>query len=989
MPQKPEPVKKKEEIKNIVKVVSQKEKFDLLLFGPTCGKCPHCGGGNITDTTVNAHVKTIRTLCTPRFVQGMGMKCETCTDKKGWQTFESTYVATLPPNYRAMLNAQVVGASDGICMDLVVQMRLGSTASALEKTSRANLLRWRNDVVKSDYDRRVEQTRLSYGEYHGLVVELTVPPLNDLWVAKSSSITNAFLRDYINHKEHLLREMATLKSDFALAADHQYKVVRKVQGKKATQSFSIVGDGGVVLGYYVVPDTNMKWVHEAFVEIVHRHKAILDAESRMCIQQGELPPIIYVDTNCCGSNGRDDANKWLYGMLKKLDAFHLTDRVAKQINSEHPRKGELMSQLSKCIFTTSQEDAKALEEAREEGGVSDLTKNQKKADRSKYVRRVIQFPKKIVAKILLLFKKEIAIDRQAILQHQRDGDPCVDISPAHPAYPLITKKVSQCAIRQCTHILNGCVHDEEAVNLSVGPSDYRNTGIFLNTNRSTRGTNKVESLHSMLDKSFYPVSNNIRELLFDARAHWAITNYNRIRLKNMGRPTLEPGVAPSEDDSIPLLVESTTLKFGFQYFNYVENKMEDEIDDAVLEALDADTHDTVDILDEPEMEYVDADDDTDVATVQTSLGDYTPDINLDIPDSVDAEALKRIGEEMDTEAVCNIASIPTVPAPLGDMDLGFGDALAECNEMSDLMGQAAGMDTQALFGDIDLLSQNNANERRNVATRRARSQQQQGNDVGPGYNNEMETKWIELWGDGPNPLDGVAFRTWYYDKKKLYRIWMLRTLLEAEQNNLPAPPLHNITYDATKKWADKMKGLSNIALTTGALNAITGVLVQQFDSIMNASTEAENVGPFENDGGLGVAVDQSTLQLNVTSTASENQFRPPTSDAVKTMMPTKKRKAAIALKQVDLELQERQARARLLMEVHQIAADSKEGGKRRCTVCNKYFVFEFGDVPHMKKRKFCPLADDHSIYHGHKESERLKQNERMKRKRAEQRHNKI
>ena len=60
-------------------------------------------------------------------------------------------------------------------------------------------------------------------------------------------------------------------------------------------------------------------------------------------------------------------------MLKKLDAFHLINRIGRQINSEHPRKGNLTSQLSQCIFTSSQEDTAALESARQEGNIANLS----------------------------------------------------------------------------------------------------------------------------------------------------------------------------------------------------------------------------------------------------------------------------------------------------------------------------------------------------------------------------------------------------------------------------------------------------------------------------------------------------------------------------------------------------------------------------------------------------------------------------------------
>lgn len=60
-----------------------------------------------------------------------------------------------------------------------------------------------------------------------------------------------------------------------------------------------------------------------------------------------------------------------------------------------------------------------------------------------------------------------------------------------------------------------------------------------------------------MDKGFYTF-NNIRKLLWNARAHWLITKYNHLRLKEVGEPALHLGVAPTEDDSVQF-VETTKL----------------------------------------------------------------------------------------------------------------------------------------------------------------------------------------------------------------------------------------------------------------------------------------------------------------------------------------------------------------------------------------------------------------------------------------------
>lgn len=74
-------------------IKKQKGRYDLEVFGPTNGKCPHCESPNIEAGNVNPCVKTIFTLRGPRFVQGIGLKCKDCSGSQ-WQSFEKTYVDT-------------------------------------------------------------------------------------------------------------------------------------------------------------------------------------------------------------------------------------------------------------------------------------------------------------------------------------------------------------------------------------------------------------------------------------------------------------------------------------------------------------------------------------------------------------------------------------------------------------------------------------------------------------------------------------------------------------------------------------------------------------------------------------------------------------------------------------------------------------------------------------------------------------------------------
>lgn len=114
--------------------------YDLEVFGFVDGKCPHCHRSPSSKHTINTKIKIIHTLGEPRFVQGIGMFCDHCKGT-GWQTYEQTYVDTLTKEQKQKLNAVIVGSADGIDMDVVVQMRMGTSASSLEKTSRCNLIR--------------------------------------------------------------------------------------------------------------------------------------------------------------------------------------------------------------------------------------------------------------------------------------------------------------------------------------------------------------------------------------------------------------------------------------------------------------------------------------------------------------------------------------------------------------------------------------------------------------------------------------------------------------------------------------------------------------------------------------------------------------------------------------------------------------------------------------------------------------------------------
>jgi hypothetical protein len=413
--------------------------------------------------------------------------------------------------------------------------------------------------------------------------------------------------------------------------------------------------------------------------------------------------------------------------------------------------------------------------------------------------------------------------------------------------------------------------------------------------------------------------------------------------------------------------------------------LEKSIDDDVMAALQNDNSDIVDILDEPDEELVDANDDNDTVTVLADDINLAAAIDTSIPESVDLNTLSQVAGELETAAVTNTISIPTT-VPLETIQEESMGALEECNAMANAIGQSAGMDTDKLFSDINLLEQNDAHEIRNV--RRRQAQGQQACKIGPAFNDEMLQKWLELWSDGTNPSDGkISFKDWYKEKAKEYRLWMYKQLMDAEENNIsPRPQLFDVTFEATKAWVDEMKKVANSTLQAGAVNHESAVLGQQFESILNLTTAADNVEPFSSEGGIGVGTNRSDLRLTVRATSSiqENSFVPPTSDVVLEVMPTKRQKKARKAVVVDAELERRKEKAKSMMAQHNISPDAVDGKKKRCSVCHKYLSFEFQGAKHLKINvKFCPLADDRSIFDAHmqeQKSQRKVRNDRHQEK---------
>ncbi|KAL7531651.1 hypothetical protein ACHAXR_006429 [Thalassiosira sp. AJA248-18] len=878
------------------------------------------------------------------------MSCSECS--KTWQTYEKGYVDTLDKEKQMELDAIIVGKSNGIDMGLVTLLRSGDSALSVQRTCIANLVR-SHEQLKASYVNRCKKKR----DMNINIVERAFPNVDISWAAKQEQAMRAFVRDYLSVRPGLLREMGSLRSQVALAIDHQAKVVRHAKGGDATQSFTVVADTGLVLGYYCVPTDDFEWVDIAMKEIVKRHGAILDPDDcHKLVEKGNLPAAIYVDKDCCNGkeHGRTEDNKHFYGMIKLLDAFHLILRIGREINSEHGRKSQFMRQVSQCIFETSKEDVANLEAARQSAGITDLSSKQQKYDRRVYVRRVIREPAKIVSKLLMLLKSNIAMDREARLQFELDGKSCDEITPAHDAYPLVTKKLK--------------------------------------------------------DRAMYTF-NNIRQIVYDGRVHWKLTNSNRQRLRDMGQPALPDSVAPSEVIDCPPMVASTDLRIGFDYCHHVMKEVESKIEDAVraefenpyypnvraeLDNLNSSIGDIVDYDIEAAEEMID-DAATDAAADDAPSVATGPSTNVpfmaDIPDLVDFDTLEHLAFAFEQDLELTTTDILNLGIDIDldeDVIQNGTSSLADCLHNANQMAVDAGIDLDATgAGEPDIFSDlQNVNRNRNVALRRAQNQKSPG--ATPDFNDEMKEKWLDIWADPQIPQPrrgGTSYFQWYVKACSTYEKWRMTELSKAHEEGTTPPPLYRVPFTEAKLWSVKMKEVSRLAYSTGVVNETTAELRTNLDVFIGQDSPDDSA-VFEDAGGIGVAVDIGTLNVHV-SAASHGQhvFESPTNqevnaamvegvsgDADPELLELLSRKSGNKRKrksETDPELQCRIKVAAEHMKRRNISRDDKSSEKngQMCVVCGKFWDYELpldgGKILHRQigrnRFRFCPLADDQSI----------------------------
>ncbi len=225
-----------------------------------------------------------------------------------------------------------------------------------------------------------------------------------------------------------------------------------------------------------------------------------------------------------------------------------------------------------------------------------------------------------------------------------------------------------------------------------------------------------------------------------------------------------------------------------------------------------------------------------------------------------------------------------------------------------------------------------------------------------------------------------------------YEVWRFKQVDAAVEEKSATPPLLETNYELVSKWAKKMKEKLSRVQRDGAFNTESSQLSIQLKSFTPTSSSLENLNMGEATAAadLSVTVQPETDLSAVTFTSPTSKKVQEDMEVMVSKPPQMKKLKKAPQSKEDEKL--RMEVARKVMDRHNINADVPMKGRRRCAVCGVrikgfYFNAEHGvsteedGIPHLNtgEIKFCPLADDHSIYHSYLEQkieEKAKQSKR-------------
>lgn len=290
----------------------------------------------------------------------------------------------------------------------------------------------------------------------------------------------------------------------------------------------------------------------------------------------------------------------------------------------------------------------SLEDAREKAQLV-LNEKEKRRDWKTYGRQTPGPGVLVAQKLMLVTQGQIQIDLDTLRRSEDAGQDCNNINSAHPAYPIITKKVKKVIYNQVIHCLNGCLDPKGRLShVETGQRNYRNTGIFLPTYSSPFGTSRCETFHSAAASHFTPFW-NINQYTFEARALWKVTHYNRRKL-SLIMETIPPGLAPSEFEGARLIPEGRLKPshFGFDYCQMVLAKKNNRIYKDILAEFNPEKPKDSELV--ADLELDDCDEEEDATTRRALPSD-------DMDDYLDGEAGPSDGFDVDSLATADVAEM--------------------------------------------------------------------------------------------------------------------------------------------------------------------------------------------------------------------------------------------------------------------------------------------------------------------------------------------
>jgi hypothetical protein len=453
--------------------------------------------------------------------------------------------------------------------------------------------------------------------------------------------------------------------------------------------------------------------------------------------------------------------------------------------------------------------------------------------------------------VLVFLANQIALDKEARKQAARNGLPVSNLSATDPAYPLITARTRQAVLQQCVHILNGCPQSAGKPYYHFQDTNYRKTGEMVRQYRYLCSTSRVEALHSASQR-FFTGFGQLGSHLFDAKACWMVTNYNRnIRRRHHEKNVLPVDMAPDENPGVAMIRDNRDgLHFGFEYarrVNGLEGLKAYEVLETLAEGKDGDVMPVIPVMPSaPDLlDGSDAEDDGPAPVTAICAPGAFQVLPPEDRDGVSAETestilrlahvyLPPLDAVLNTvrDAVLDTvrrAAAPAAPPIIARPRADHADDRADVPAVLRRAAAAAGALVRAAQGigvddpswidgageALDRAHAVTLNTNKNVA--RKRKHEQDPTTYDPDYNGVMKAVWDRIWVTHRELSTSVKDRV----------LACLRDYAAEQRKAGGGAALLPTNYARAKMFLDKMDEAQSQSLRNGAVNAAAADIIRE------------------------------------------------------------------------------------------------------------------------------------------------------------------